>query len=82
VRCAALQADCAVLVIDSTPGGFEAGISKDGQTREHALLAFTLGVKQMIVALNKVRARRGRARARQSALVPLPPTREGCGCLP
>ncbi|XP_010420220.1 PREDICTED: elongation factor 1-alpha-like [Camelina sativa] len=36
------QADCAVLVIDSTTGGFEAGISKDGQTREHALLAFTL----------------------------------------
>merc|ERR1712241_1507526 len=30
-----------------------AGISKDGQTREHALLAFTLGVKQMIVAMNK-----------------------------
>ena len=28
-------------------------ISKDGQTREHALLAFTLGVKQMIVATNK-----------------------------
>ena len=48
------QADCAVLIIDSTPGGFEAGISKDGQTREHALLAFTLGVKQMIVALNKM----------------------------
>ncbi|KAL3828396.1 hypothetical protein ACJIZ3_017198 [Penstemon smallii] len=42
------QADCAVLIIDSTTGGFEAGISKDGQTREHALLAFTLGVKQMI----------------------------------
>ncbi|KAF3668459.1 Elongation factor 1-alpha [Capsicum annuum] len=37
------QADCAVLIIDSTTGGFEAGISKDGQTREHALLAFTLG---------------------------------------
>ncbi|KAL8507086.1 hypothetical protein ACS0TY_017830 [Phlomoides rotata] len=36
------QADCAVLIIDSTTGGFEAGISKDGQTREHALLAFTL----------------------------------------
>ena len=33
------QADCAVLIIDSTTGGFEAGISKDGQTREHALLA-------------------------------------------
>nr|GMC82888.1 UPF0261 protein mll9388 [Ipomoea batatas] len=31
--------------IDSTTGDFEAGVSKDGQTREHALLAFTLGVK-------------------------------------
>eukprot|EP00996_Jenningsia_fusiforme_P000575 NODE_1510_length_1505_cov_1108.823489_g1363_i0.p1 GENE.NODE_1510_length_1505_cov_1108.823489_g1363_i0~~NODE_1510_length_1505_cov_1108.823489_g1363_i0.p1 ORF type:complete len:470 (+),score=125.05 NODE_1510_length_1505_cov_1108.823489_g1363_i0:72-1412(+) len=48
------QADAAILVIDSTTGGFEAGISKDGQTREHALLAYTLGVKQMIVAVNKV----------------------------
>ena len=48
------QADIAVLVIDSTVGGFEAGISKDGQTREHALLAYTLGVKQMIVATNKM----------------------------
>lgn len=48
------QADIAVLVIDSSMGGFEAGISKDGQTREHALLAFTLGVKQMIVACNKM----------------------------
>ena len=37
-------------------GGFEAGISKDGQTREHALLSYTLGVKQMIVALNKMDA--------------------------
>jgi len=48
------QADVAILVIDSSQGGFEAGISKDGQTREHALLAYTLGVKQMIVALNKM----------------------------
>jgi len=48
------QADVAVLVIDSSQGGFEAGISKDGQTREHALLAYTLGVKQMIVACNKM----------------------------
>jgi len=48
------QADVAILVIDSSQGGFEAGISKDGQTREHALLAFTLGVKQMIVCMNKM----------------------------
>ncbi|CBI32697.3 unnamed protein product, partial [Vitis vinifera] len=33
-----------------------AGISKDGQTREHALLAFTLGVRQMICCCNKMDA--------------------------
>ncbi|KAM9960813.1 hypothetical protein ACTFIW_009965 [Dictyostelium discoideum] len=48
------QADCAVLVIASPTGEFEAGIAKNGQTREHALLAYTLGVKQMIVAINKM----------------------------
>jgi elongation factor 1-alpha len=48
------QADCAVLVIASGTGEFEAGIAKTGQTREHALLAFTLGVKQMIVVVNKM----------------------------
>lgn len=35
-------------------GEFEAGISKQGQTREHALLAYTLGVKQLIVGVNKM----------------------------
>eukprot|EP00437_Effrenium_voratum_P009543 CAMPEP_0181432480 /NCGR_PEP_ID=MMETSP1110-20121109/18792_1 /TAXON_ID=174948 /ORGANISM="Symbiodinium sp., Strain CCMP421" /LENGTH=438 /DNA_ID=CAMNT_0023555891 /DNA_START=21 /DNA_END=1337 /DNA_ORIENTATION=- len=48
------QADVAILVIDSSQGGFEAGISKNGQTREHALLTKTLGVGQMIVATNKM----------------------------
>jgi len=48
------QADCAILMIASPPGEFEAGYSKDGQTREHAMLAFTLGVKQMIVCVNKM----------------------------
>jgi len=48
------QADCAVLIVAAGVGEFEAGISKNGQTREHALLAFTLGVKQLIVAVNKM----------------------------
>merc|ERR1719192_434797 len=48
------QADCAVLIVAAGVGEFEAGIAKNGQTREHALLAFTLGVKQMIVGVNKM----------------------------
>jgi len=48
------QADCAVLIVASSTGEFEAGISKNGQTREHALLAYTLGVKQLIVGVNKM----------------------------
>jgi len=48
------QADVAILVVASGTGEFEAGIAKEGQTREHALLAFTLGVKQMVVAVNKM----------------------------
>lgn len=52
----ASQDDCAVLIIDSITGGFGASISKDGQIREHALRAFTLGVKQMISCCNKMDA--------------------------
>jgi len=48
------QADCAVLVVAAGQGEFEAGIAKTGQTREHALLAYTLGVKQMICVVNKM----------------------------
>merc|ERR1712038_981042 len=48
------QADCGVLIIASGTGEFEAGISKNGQTREHALLPYTLGVKQLIVGVNKM----------------------------
>merc|ERR1719433_1930071 len=48
------QADCAVLIVAAGVGEFEAGIAKNGQTREHALLAFTLGVKQLIVGINKM----------------------------
>merc|ERR1712107_698814 len=42
------------ITIDIALWEFEAGISKNGQTREHALLAYTLGVKQLIVACNEM----------------------------
>jgi len=48
------QADCAILIVSSGIGEFEAGISKEGQTREHVMLAYTLGVKQLIVVVNKM----------------------------
>jgi len=51
------QADVAILMIASPSGEFESGWSKEGQTREHALLAFTMGVKQMICCCNKMDAK-------------------------
>ena len=48
------QADVAIMVVDASNGAYERSISRDGQTREHALLAFTLGVKQMVVVVNKM----------------------------
>ncbi|KAF3816156.1 hypothetical protein GH733_014745 [Mirounga leonina] len=48
------QADCAVLIVAAGVGEFEASISKNGQTLEHALLAYTLGVKQLTVDVNKM----------------------------
>ena len=50
----ASQADCALLVIDATVGEFEAGFNRGGQTREHLLLVRSLGVSQVIVAVNKL----------------------------
>jgi len=50
----ASQADAAVLFCSAKKGEFEAGIGPGGQTREHAFLAFTLGVRQIVVAINKM----------------------------
>jgi len=50
----ASQADAALLVVSAKKGEFEAGIGATGQTREHAFLLRTMGVNQIIVAINKM----------------------------
>jgi peptide chain release factor subunit 3 len=50
----ASQADVGILVISARIGEFEAGFLKEGQTREHAILARTLGVSRLVVAINKM----------------------------
>jgi peptide chain release factor subunit 3 len=50
----AAQADVGVLVISARKGEFETGFEKDGQTREHVLLAKTAGVKKILMVINKM----------------------------
>ena len=41
-------------MVGSAVGEFESGFESGGQTREHALLARSLGVRQLAVAVNKM----------------------------
>lgn len=50
----ACQADLAILVISARKGEFETGFERGGQTREHAMLAKTSGVRHMVVLINKM----------------------------
>ncbi len=50
----ASQADAAILLMSAKKGEFETGIADNGQTREHAFLAKTLGINQLVVAVNKM----------------------------
>ena len=50
----ASQADCALLLVDASTGEFEAGFDRGGQTREHLVLVRSLGVSQVVVAVNKL----------------------------
>lgn len=45
----ATQADVALLVVDATRGEFETGFDSGGQTREHALLLRSLGIKNVTI---------------------------------
>ncbi|CDH09227.1 related to Elongation factor 1 alpha-like protein [Zygosaccharomyces bailii ISA1307] len=48
------EADLAVLSIDCGTDAFESGFNLDGQTKEHTLLARSLGVSRIVVAMNKM----------------------------
>lgn len=50
----ATQADIGILVISARKGEFETGFERGGQTREHAMLAKTSGVRQLVVVINKL----------------------------
>jgi peptide chain release factor subunit 3 len=50
----ASQADVGVLVISARKGEFETGFDRGGQTREHAMLAKTLGLTKLIILVNKM----------------------------
>lgn len=50
----ASQADVGVLVISARKGEFETGFDRGGQTREHAMLAKTLGLHRLIILVNKM----------------------------
>lgn len=50
----ATQADLAVLVISARKGEFETGFDRGGQTREHAMLVKTAGVRHLVILVNKM----------------------------
>ena len=52
----ASEADCAVLVLSAKEGETDTAIAPGGQAREHAFLLKTLGVGQLIVAINNMDA--------------------------
>jgi len=50
----ASEADCAVLVLSAKVGETDTAVAPGGQAREHAFLLKTLGVNQLILAINKM----------------------------
>ena len=50
----AAAADSAMIIIDASPGNFESGFNKRGQTREHLIIIRALGCSKIIVAVNKM----------------------------
>ena len=81
----AAQADAALLVLNASQGEFEAGLG--AQTREHLLLARSLGVARLLVAINQmdsVHWKQARHEPLTRALVPQAPCpwRAAASCRP
>lgn len=49
-----LRSDYVLLIISAARGEFEAGISKFGQTQHYISTSYLLGVKQLIICVNKM----------------------------
>jgi len=50
----ASEADAAVLVVSAKKGEEDVALNTGGQAREHAFLLYTLGVRQIVVLINKM----------------------------
>jgi elongation factor 1-alpha len=48
------QADIAILIVPASCGEFEAAFAPEGQLKKQALIAFALGIRQLIVCVNKL----------------------------
>jgi elongation factor 1-alpha len=48
------RADVALLILDAVHGCFERSISSSALTKAHASLAFTLGIKKLVIAVTKM----------------------------
>lgn len=53
VASAAYRAQIGILIVSARKGEYESGFEKDGQTREHLVLARSLGVERLIIAITK-----------------------------
>ncbi|KAH9114284.1 hypothetical protein AeMF1_011631 [Aphanomyces euteiches] len=75
----AAQADVGILVISARKGEFETGFERGGQTREHAMLAKTLGINKLVVVINKMDEAKWAKERFDECADKLRPFLRGCG---
>ncbi|GJQ11889.1 hypothetical protein GpartN1_g3680.t1 [Galdieria partita] len=50
----ASQSQIAILLVDASPGHFEASFSENGPSLEHAIILRSMGVNKVVIAINKM----------------------------